>query len=109
MGSDRGYVLIKKNNPVFDGKITPSYYLTIEALEDDLNVRLTRNDCEYCIDGIYDWKPLSASSPTESINKGQILSFRGNLTPTQDDGIGTFEVNKKFKVSGNAMSMLFGD
>lgn len=108
-GRDRGYVLIKKNNPIFDGTVTTSNYLTIEALEDDLNVSLTTNDCEYCVDGIYDWKPLSALSTTESIKKGHSISFRGNLTPKQDVGIGTFNVNKNFKVSGNVMSMIFGD
>jgi hypothetical protein len=108
-GADRGYVLIKKNNPVFDGTVETSDYLTIEALEDNLSVYLTTNDCEYCVDGIYDWKPLSALSSTESINTGHTLSFRGKLIPNPDVGIGTFKINKKFRVSGNVMSMLFGD
>ena len=45
---------------------------------------------------------------TETINTGQTLSFRGEITPTSS-GIGSFSVNKKFNLLGNCMSMLFGD
>ena len=84
-------------------------YLTIEALEDGLTASLSVNACEYCIDGDGNWKSLSAGTATESINTGHTLSFRGNLTPTSSNGIGTFTVNKNFNLKGNVMSMLFGD
>ena len=45
---------------------------------------------------------------TETINTGQTLSFRGEITPTSY-GIGSFSVNKKFNLLGNCMSLLFGD
>ena len=84
-------------------------YLTIEANEDGLTASLSVNACEYCVDGDGNWKTLSAGTATESINTGQTLSFRGNLTPNSSKGIGTFTINKKCNLKGNCMSMLFGD
>jgi hypothetical protein len=85
-------------------------YLTIEALEDGLTVKLNKNtkSYEYCVDGDGNWKTLTANAATESINIGQTLSFRGNLTPSVE-GIGTFSISKKCNLKGNCMSILFGD
>jgi hypothetical protein len=82
-------------------------YLTIEALENDLTVSFTF-DIAYGIDG-QGWILLKAGRQTQSINAGQTLSFRGNLTPYSDKGIGTFTINKKCNLKGNCMSMLFKD
>ena len=85
-------------------------YLTIVALEDGLTAKLSLNACEYCVDGNGNWKTLPANTETETINAGQTLSFRGNLTPPPaTNGIGTFTVNKYFNLKGNCMSLLFGD
>lgn len=84
-------------------------YLTLEALADGLTASLSRNACEYCVDGDGNWKPLAAGTSTESINTGHTLSFRGNLTPTSSAGIGTFTTSTIFKLKGNCMSMLYGD
>ena len=82
---------------------------TIEARENGLTASLSVNACEYCVDGDDNWKTLPAGTATESINSGQTLSFRGNLTPNGSKGIGTFTINKKCNLKGNCMSMLFGD
>lgn len=84
-------------------------YLTIVALEDGLTAQLSVNACEYCVDGDGNWKTLSAATNTETINTGQTLSFRGNLTPNSSSGIGTFTISKSCNLEGNCMSMLFGD
>ena len=84
-------------------------YLTIVALEDGLTAKLSLNACEYCVDGDGNWKTLPADTETETVNKGQTLSFRGELTPTYHEGIGTFTVSKYFNLKGNGMSLLFGD
>lgn len=87
-------------------------YLTIEALEDGLTASLSLNACEYCVDGDGNWKTLSVNTATESINSGQTLSFRGELTPITvgaNQGIGIFTISKKCNLKGNCMSMLFGD
>jgi hypothetical protein len=83
-------------------------YLTIEALEDGLTAKLSTNSCQYTLDGIT-WTTLAANTNTPSVNKGQKIHFRGNLTPTTSAGIGTFTISKKCNILGNAMSMLFGD
>ena len=84
-------------------------YLTIVALEDGLTAKLSRNACEYCVDGDGNWKALTANTNTEAINTGQTLSFRGNLTPASSKGIGRFTISKSCNLEGNCMSMLFGD
>ena len=93
----------KNDNPILDD------YLTIVALEDGLTAKLSVNICEYCIDGDGIWKTLPADTETQTINAGQTLSFRANLTPTSSVGIGTFTVNRYFNLRGNCMSILFGD
>jgi hypothetical protein len=84
-------------------------YLTIEAIEDGLTASLSTNACEYCVDGDGNWKSLSAGTTTQSINSGHTLSFRGELTSTYSDGIGTFSISKRCNIKGDCMSMLFGD
>lgn len=84
-------------------------YLTIEALEDGLTASLSRNACEYCIDGSGNWVSLAAATATPSINAGQTLSFRAELIPSSDYGIGTFTISKMCNLKGNCMSLLFGD
>ena len=132
-GDDRGYVLIEKTQSgsgddeggSSEGPINIDIYLTIEALEDGLTASLTRNIgvnddarfCEYCIDGNGAWKILMNGEVTESINRWQTISFRGQLSvlatsssgTSSPVGIGTFYVNKNFNLKGNCMSLLFGD
>ena len=113
-GDDRGYVLIPKlqsggGGGGYEGPIDINNYLTIEALEDGLTAKLSTNACEYCIDGDGVWNTLTANTTTPSINQGQVISFRGNLTPSNYMGMGTFTISKKCNLKGNCMSMLFGD
>ena len=92
-----------------EGQININNYLTIEACENRLTAKLSTNACEYCVDGDGNWKSLAAGTATESINTGQTLSFRGNLTPKSSNGIGAFTISKKCNLKGNCMSMLFAD
>ena len=84
-------------------------YLTIVALEDGLTAALSGNTIEYCVDGDGDWKSLKSNVVSTSINQGQTLSFRGNLTPNSSTGIGRFTISKSCDLSGNCNSLLFGD
>lgn len=117
---DRGYVLIDKNYKIYsesDGGDNPkpgivdyNNYMTIEALESGLSVMNNYSALEYCIDGNGTWTSLPANTYTQSINAGQKLYFRGNnLTPISNTGIGTFTITKTCNLSGNCMSLLFGD
>ena len=84
-------------------------YLTIVALEDGLTATLSGGTVEYCVDGDGNWKTLSSNTASESINKGHMLSFRGNLTPNSSRGVGRFVINKSCDLTGNCNSLLFGD
>ena len=124
-GDDRGYVLIPKSNGSsgsggntpdnpgtggdISGPINTSDYMTILALENGLTASLSTNACQYCIDGDGNWIDLPANTATQAINSGQTLSFKGNLTPNSNSGIGTFTISKKCNLEGNCMSLLFGD
>lgn len=86
-----------------------SNYLTITALENELTVSLSVNSCQYNIDG-GTWQSLSAGSETPPINKGSFIQIKAsNPTITSDLGIGTFTITKQCILSGNCMSMLYGD
>lgn len=100
----RSYANIPSGEP-----INVENYLTIVALEDGLTAKLSLNACEYCIDGDGKWKKITANTETKSINTGQTLSFRGELTPNTSNGIGTFTINKKCNLKGNCTSMIYGD
>ena len=83
-------------------------YFCIEALEDGLQAKLSVNACEYSLDR-NTWNNLSAATNTPAVNTGDKIYFRGNLTPTSSNGIGTFTISKKCNVKGNIMSLLYGD
>lgn len=84
-------------------------YLTIVALEDGLTAALSGNTIEYCVDGDGKWKSLVSNTNSVSINKGHMLSFRGNLTPASKKGVGRFTISKSCDLTGNCNSLLFGD
>lgn len=83
-------------------------YMTIEALEDGLTAKLSLNACEYSIDAI-NWSTLAADTYTPSINTGEKIYFKGNITPVANEGIGTFTITKRCNLKGNCNSLLFGD
>ena len=78
------------------------------ALEDGFQARLSINTVQYKIDN-GEWTSLASNTYTPTVNAGQRIYFKGNLTPTSSKGIGTFVTNKKYNLEGNCMSMLFGD
>ena len=90
--------------------LTIEDFVTIEALEDGLTAKLSRNACEYCIDGSMEWVSLAANTATPAINAGQTLSFRAtNPSISSSYGMGTFTISHRCNLSGNCMSMLYGD
>ena len=109
-GLDRPNVsLVQENNKVEYLPVDYSIqYFAMEALEDGLTAKLSINACEYSLDG-NTWYSLSVSTNTPAVNTGDKIYFRGNLTPTEGDGIGTFTISKKCNVNGNIMSLLYGN
>jgi hypothetical protein len=70
---------------------------------------LSYSRCQYSLNGI-DWTHLPASTPSPAIKAGKKIYFKASgLTPNSTRGIGTFTISKPFNLSGNCMSMLFGN
>ena len=97
-------------------------YMYVEALEDGLSVQFNQlmsanaNSLEYSTDQKI-WKTTANGVPTDTINVGEKLYFRGDVTNMDISfdnsgsiaGIGTFIFNKKCNVGGNIMSLLYVD
>ena len=94
-------------------KINIDDYVTFEALEDGFTFSLSRNNCEYCIDGDDNWTTLTSGNTSNIINSGHTISIRANCTISSSTGttggIGTFTLSKKCNVRGNSMALLYGD
>lgn len=80
----------------------------------------SKNGLEYSIDNGNTWISLQANERTRFIevtNDIPKILWRGNLTPSENDGIGTFEIYSGenpltqcvYDVQGNIMSILYGD
>ena len=93
-------------------------YLTIEALEDDLDIIFNSynyegNTLDYRVDN-GDWLMLEPNQNSEIIKQGQKIQVKGlckNIIPSSGPPpvIGLFTISKKCNVSGNIMSLLYGD
>ena len=78
-------------------------------MEDDLTVSLSTNPCQYSLNGT-EWNDLQADEQTPAINTGEKIYFKiENLTLGSNGRVGTFTVSKRFNLSGNVMSMIYGD
>ena len=82
-------------------------YLTFVALE---NTTFTftpasGNAISYSTDNGHNW---TVGNSVE-LTKGKKVLWRGEMTPTSDNGVGTFSSTGRFEAQGNAMSLLFGD
>lgn len=107
--------LISSSSSVEVNENWPNYF-TIEALEDGLQVSLSDNSIEYCIDKNGTWTTLSAGSNTPQINAGSIIQFRGDYSTMTiggenadgyQKGMGTFSMTKNCNLSGNIMSLAY--
>ena len=84
-------------------------YFTFEALEDG-TFQFTKNALQYSVDGGKTWETLAANTATPTITAGsKILWKQTGLTPGTNSGIGRFYATGKFNVSGNIMSLYYGD
>ena len=83
-------------------------YLIIEPIEDNFTFSLSVNNIEYSINSSA-WATLNAGESSTVTNAGDKIYLRANLTPTSTSGIGTFTFSGKCNLSGNCMSLLFGD
>ena len=105
--------LLYKNKIECDEPITKhdysKDYLTFEALEYG-TFSFTRNALQYSLDNGTTWTTLPAGHSSPFITAGnKILWKQTGLTPNSSYGIGTFSSMGNFNVSGNIMSLLYGD
>ena len=95
--NDSGYITDKEKE-----------YLSFVALEsgafgfthsvDGAVLYYSKNDGE--------WTALTG---TVDVVKGDVVRFKGELTPVKNDGIGTFTSTGDFDAEGNVMSLLYGE
>ena len=81
-------------------------YLRFTAIE-TTEITFSQDGLEYSIDG-GEWKTMSANTAV-SVPASSYIIFKGKCTPTSSNGIGNFKSTGGFNVSGNVMSLLFGD
>ena len=87
----------------------PIPYLAFEALEDDLQVSITKSATQYSLDRV-NWVDLPAEEQTPPIAKGEKVWFRAEIIPDgTNTGIGTFSCTKQCNLEGTPMSLLYGD
>ena len=79
-------------------------YLSIKAIEDNTNVKFSDTDLSYSIDNGVTWASLTNSGVT--INADECVLFKGNLINRGTNGIGTFQVDKPYKLYGNPTSLI---
>ena len=94
-------------------------YLALTALENDTTFTFNKNsnsniNLSYSIDG-KNWTPITTSNPTTtSVSKDTTIMFKGTCTSgsinESNGGCGQFKSNNKtFNISGNIMSLVYGD
>ena len=81
-------------------------YLSIKATQDNTNVKFSKTGLNYSIDNGVTWTSLTNSGVT--INKDECVLFRGKLRNSGTNGIGTFQVDKPYKLYGNPTSLING-
>ena len=87
-------------------------YLTFKAIESGTFRFLgatSAHTLSYSLDNGTTWITLAHNTKTPTINAGNTIIWKGNLTPIHYKGIGNFVATGKFDVYGNIMSLLYED
>ena len=83
-------------------------YLTFVALEDG-TFSFSKDDLSYSLDNGASWTTLSAGSSTPAVTAGSKVLWKGSYKGTSESNYGKFVSTGKFNVSGNVMSLTYGD
>ena len=97
---------IVENHVHYNPRTWADEYLTFVALE---NTTFTftpkgENVISYSIDNGDNW----IEGNSVELTKDNKVLWRGEMTPTSDNGVGTFSSTGRFEAQGNIMSLLFG-
>ena len=85
---------------------TSKDYFNIKSLSDNNSISFTNNVYYSINDG--NWNTL-LSGQSIIINTDDRIYFKAELVPTSSNGIGTFTISNTCNLSGNIMSLIFGD
>ena len=99
-----------EENEVYYNPLPHDYskdYLTFVALENTTFTFTPANNnvISYSMDNGDNW---SVGNSVELTKDNKVL-WRGEMTPTSSNGVGTFSSTGRFEAQGNVMSLLFGD
>ena len=87
-------------------------YLTFVALEDGtfkFSGTAYENTVQYSLDSGETWTRLSNNDNSPTVTTGNEIWWKGTMTPTYYDGIGTFTSTGSFNIEGNIMSLIYED
>ena len=111
-----GQAIVKLNNTTGEIEARESdyatMYLTFEAIENGtfkFSGVTSAHTLSYSLDDGTTWTSLAHNTNTPTINAGNKIIWKGNLTPQDYAGIGKFVATGKFDAYGNIMSLLYGD
>lgn len=83
-------------------------YLTFVALENG-TFKFSGNSINYSLDSGATWTSLASDTNSPTVQSGNKIMWKAELTPTTTNGVGTFSSSGRFDVESNAMSLLYGD
>lgn len=85
-------------------------YLRFKSLSNDCKYKINA-EVQYSTDGALTWTTLAANTWTPTVPNGSTILWRGNLSATTNNGIGTFTANTSnyFEAKGNPLSLVSGD
>ena len=83
-------------------------YLTFTALQAS-TFKLSTNAVSYSLDNGTTWTTLAANTNSPTVPVGGTIMWKGNISPSTNNGVGTFSSTGNFNVDGNAMSLIYGD
>ena len=88
-------------------------YLAFEALEDGTfsfgRSGTPTGSVSYSLDNGTTWTPLNYGASTPSVKAGSKVLWKGDYRATSTSDYAQFSSTGKFKVSGNIMSLMYGD
>ena len=88
-------------------------YLTFTALENGTfsfsNTGTPTGSVSYSLDNGTSWTTLSAGSSTPAVTTGSKVLWKGDYKGVDENNFGRFDSTGKFNVSGNIMSLTYGD
>ena len=108
VGSDNCKIYIGDTLLYPQSQPTIKNYLRFIASESG-TFKFSGNSINYSLDSGATWTELASDTSTPTLESGDTIMWKGDMTPTLSVGIGTFSSTANFTAAGNVMSLLYGD